>query len=319
MAKSKKKPAAKKVAGKSQPKKAPPKKVAAKKPSGAPAPGTPLAAGTPTDDEIAAFLGVSFVAAPDTSTVRHQRKALPGYAAVLKDASDKLGRETVDLGLPDVTPRALDAVRLERSRVLPVEQALDRWHGSVYHQRLTLDDRGMGLLRALVRRVKLLGETNQNLLERYSDEIAFVHQFAPSGHPSSDAGAAPPRATDGMECPAHPGESITGTCERCGNFVCKADARALDGKTFCAECAARSDVDYLESFRQELWGKRDGFAFLYGVLGTILNALMVVFVGTILVRGAIYPPAGMLLLAIVATGLGVDVGYLLGKPWLAPA
>jgi hypothetical protein len=42
---------------------------------------------------------------------------------------------------------------------------------------------------------------------------------------------------------------------------------------FCAECAVRPEVDYLEAYRLQYWGKRDSWAWLYGV-GGLLNFLI---------------------------------------------
>lgn len=43
----------------------------------------------------------------------------------------------------------------------------------------------------------------------------------------------------------------------------------MDGHVFCEECAARPDVDYLEGYRLKHWGKRDGWAWFFGLSGAL--------------------------------------------------
>jgi hypothetical protein len=86
-----------------------------------------------------------------------------------------------------------------------------------------------------------------------------------------------------VNCATHAEEPITGTCERCGNFVCKVDARAIGAKTVCGECAERPDVDYLEVFKRERWGKRDVFAWWYAA-GFFGNVVFGALLAVVLVR-----------------------------------
>ncbi|HVY61883.1 MAG TPA: hypothetical protein VHF22_09530 [Planctomycetota bacterium] len=73
-------------------------------------------------------------------------------------------------------------------------------------------------------------------------------------------------------CPLHPAETILGACERCGDFVCGLDSVVKDGKRICARCGER-ESDWLEGYRQQLWGKRDSFAAFYGGLVPVFAAL----------------------------------------------
>ncbi|KFE68543.1 hypothetical protein [Hyalangium minutum] len=68
-------------------------------------------------------------------------------------------------------------------------------------------------------------------------------------------------------CAAHPEVEATGTCARCGTFFCAGCVRQVFGKAWCATCAARPEVHYLEDFRAKLWGKRDGSAWMALVVG----------------------------------------------------
>jgi hypothetical protein len=61
-------------------------------------------------------------------------------------------------------------------------------------------------------------------------------------------------------------------CFRCGVFLTGESLVLLGTNTFCAECARRPDVDYVEAFRLKHWGKRDGWAWLLG-LGGVVNVL----------------------------------------------
>jgi hypothetical protein len=53
-----------------------------------------------------------------------------------------------------------------------------------------------------------------------------------------------------------------GTCARCGGFYCEAEAIAHGAHTYCEACGHLPEVSHLERMRQELWGKRDGWAWL---------------------------------------------------------
>lgn len=113
---------------------------------------------------------------------------------------------------------------------------------------------------------------------------------------------------EGSRCHAHPDHLALGTCTRCGVFFCDQDRRMVDGKPYCGTCAARPDVDYLESFRLKYWGQRDGWAWLVG-LGSVANLLTGVF---LLLSGA----PDVLLNALFSLGAGV-VGacFWLGLSW----
>lgn len=114
--------------------------------------------------------------------------------------------------------------------------------------------------------------------------------------------------TEGSRCHAHPDLPALGTCTRCGVFFCEQDRRLVDGKPYCDTCAARPDVDYLEAFRLQYWGKRDGWAWMLGI-GAVFNVLTGLF---LLFSGS----PEVLLTGLVALGAGV-VGacFWLGMPW----
>jgi hypothetical protein len=117
-------------------------------------------------------------------------------------------------------------------------------------------------------------------------------------------------STPGAEesrCHAHPDQPALGVCTRCGVFVCAQDYRLVHDKPYCETCAVRPDVDYLEGFRLQHWGKRDGWAWLVGV-GAIANLLG----GLVLLAGE----TELLLLALFLLASSV-VGacFWMGQPW----
>ncbi len=84
-----------------------------------------------------------------------------------------------------------------------------------------------------------------------------------------------------------------------------AELKLLDGKMFCATCAARPDVNYLETFRLKYWGKRDGWAWFIG-FGSLVN----------LINGAQLASSGQGALAIVNLVSAVlGVCFFFGFPW----
>jgi hypothetical protein len=105
---------------------------------------------------------------------------------------------------------------------------------------------------------------------------------------TSNAAAALPHAP----CAAHPEDAATGTCSRCGRFVCQRDSRTIENGLFCLECAQRPEVDYLEGFRLKYWGRRDVWAWLVGV-GGIIN----VFTAVVMVVAELLPSALAMLLS----------------------
>jgi hypothetical protein len=53
----------------------------------------------------------------------------------------------------------------------------------------------------------------------------------------------------------------------------------LGPKTYCSPCSQRADVDYLEAFRQKYLGKRDGWAWFFGLsaIGNLIAAVASLF------------------------------------------
>ncbi|ADO67839.1 B-box zinc finger protein [Stigmatella aurantiaca] len=106
-------------------------------------------------------------------------------------------------------------------------------------------------------------------------------------------------------CATHPEEAATGTCARCGTFLCGLCTRTVLGRVYCGPCAERPEVNFLERFRLGLWGRRDAWAWAAG----IACALLVPLTAFLLVRGEFAVGAGCALSA------GVGGAFFLGLPW----
>jgi len=106
-------------------------------------------------------------------------------------------------------------------------------------------------------------------------------------------------------CATHPDEAASGTCTRCGGFFCAACQRGVLGKVYCAACAERPDVNYLEQFRLKLWGKRDSSTWTMGVWALALAA----FVVMALRNGQYVSALGF------GSCAGLSVAFFLGMAW----
>jgi hypothetical protein len=118
----------------------------------------------------------------------------------------------------------------------------------------------------------------------------------------SAAATAPGAAAPAAACPRHAGETLLGPCERCGDFVCPLESRAVEGRRLCLRCAPIVEGDYLERYRREMLGRPDGFWVLFGVICPVLTA---VFMWSA-------PP---LEAAFGVGGLAIFAGYFLKHPW----
>jgi hypothetical protein len=105
-------------------------------------------------------------------------------------------------------------------------------------------------------------------------------------------------------------------CHRCGTFLCALDRVLLEGRAFCGSCAALPEVDYLEAFRLRYWGRRDGWAFLYGAGGTLLSGLTLVYSAAALVRARQLPgPSQLLSMGFWAMEAAICAGFFFGLRW----
>jgi hypothetical protein len=106
-------------------------------------------------------------------------------------------------------------------------------------------------------------------------------------------------------CATHPDELAGATCQRCGAFICGACTTWVAGGLYCPACAVRPEVNYLETFRRELWGKRDAGAWLVGA-GTVLLAWATV---TTFLQGLVS------VFVMLLVSIGVGGCFFLGMRW----
>ncbi|PTL77123.1 DUF4190 domain-containing protein [Vitiosangium sp. GDMCC 1.1324] len=99
-------------------------------------------------------------------------------------------------------------------------------------------------------------------------------------------------------CAVHPESPAGGICGRCGGFFCDACATWVLGAVYCTACAALPEVNYLETFRLKLWGRRDSWAWMLGFWGLVALGL-----GAVLLFGG-DTFAGVLALACAGVGVG---------------
>ncbi|RKG85350.1 DUF4190 domain-containing protein [Corallococcus terminator] len=114
-------------------------------------------------------------------------------------------------------------------------------------------------------------------------------------------------------CAVHPDVLAGGTCSRCGGFICADCVRTPLGseRIFCVACSLRPEVDYLEAFRLEYWGRRDSWAWTVGML--TLSLLLGVFVS--LASGGQPTRKDLLLSALLLASVPVGGAFFLGKSW----
>ena len=125
-----------------------------------------------------------------------------------------------------------------------------------------------------------------------------------------------------MGCPRHEAEPVTGTCSRCGDFLCRLDATAAPDGLRCPVCVLPASDAWVEPFRKRYHGKRDGYAWFFLALAPVQ--------GAVVVHTALTPIPGAaargILLASALAGAGLSVLFGLGLrparallPWLALA
>lgn len=73
-------------------------------------------------------------------------------------------------------------------------------------------------------------------------------------------------------CARHPERSAVGTCTRCGSYFCDDCHKTIAGRRLCAACLRIPGIDYLRETRDRYWGKRDGWVWYLGVVGTLSGA-----------------------------------------------
>lgn len=117
-------------------------------------------------------------------------------------------------------------------------------------------------------------------------------------------------------------------CFRCGLFLASEGVVLLGANAFCAACARRPDVDYVEAFRLKHWGRRDGWAWIVGLSGLMYGGFaLAAAIGT-LTQGGENTPRVLLGSAMLFLFGAVNVAFFfkvrparwaVGALWLAVA
>jgi drug/metabolite transporter (DMT)-like permease len=120
-------------------------------------------------------------------------------------------------------------------------------------------------------------------------------------------------------CAVHPDVQALASCHRCGGFVCEQDSRLIDARRYCLPCAGRPEVDYLEAFRLKYWGKRDSWAWFFG-LGGLVNLMTAAALVITALQSQRAPPSMSALVTVLVTVLTGVTGVLfwLGRPIARP-
>ena len=127
---------------------------------------------------------------------------------------------------------------------------------------------------------------------------------------------------DRAQCATHPGVASVAICARCGDYQCAQCHKLIAGRALCARCRMLPGVDYLEDTRQRFWGKRDGFVWYLGLLGSLqtLGVLpsaiqtgdlahvvqLIAWLGVLLAYFALYRPMRLGLIAITILDIIAD-------------
>lgn len=116
-------------------------------------------------------------------------------------------------------------------------------------------------------------------------------------------------------CATHPDELAGAACQRCGTFICAACTTPVLGALYCRECAARPEVNYLETLRLRLWGKRDSSAWFVALCGlmSLLGARAAY------VEGDLPTALSLLAAAIVGGCFFAGLRWARYALWLVPA
>ncbi|HEX2572571.1 MAG TPA: hypothetical protein VH877_23690 [Polyangia bacterium] len=142
----------------------------------------------PRPQDLAQMLGVQLTRRLKTDQVRRLRKGLPGYVGMLDDAARQLQEDADVLGLKDVTPETLLATQEEQKYLSAREATAEMVYRAIYEQRLQVDDRGMGMLLQIARRVNALAEEDPNLPARWKFLRDFLGGFRASAASRSEPG-----------------------------------------------------------------------------------------------------------------------------------
>lgn len=105
-----------------------------------------------------------------------------------------------------------------------------------------------------------------------SDAVNIQGQKSPIGESKTPSSPVDNQSTS-PQCPLHPANSATGTCSRCGNFVCQECSQlGANGELICDACRARTGAGQI--FEPIPWEQRSSLGLVNALLKTIQLALL---------------------------------------------
>lgn len=145
----------------------------------------------PAAREVAEFVGLTLKPALTSVKIQRLRRALPGYVNMLDDIAELLNEDVDELNLKEVTPAALLDAQARQKDLASREAVLEAAYMSAYHQRLTVDDEAVGMLRAIARRIQSRAEESPDLPIRYKAMLDFLAKFGGGRKPGKSVAAEP--------------------------------------------------------------------------------------------------------------------------------
>lgn len=140
----------------------------------------------PTASELAGQLGITLEPTLKANEVHRLRKALPGYAGLLDDVAELLAHDAGGLNFAEASPEHLLELQRKHKELRAREAVLESVYGSVFHQRLRIDDEAMGLLQKLARRVHSRAEEDPHLVARWQLLLDFLGTFRQGRRPAKE-------------------------------------------------------------------------------------------------------------------------------------
>jgi hypothetical protein len=134
--------------------------------------------GKVTSQDVADQLGIRMTPRLTATQIQRLRRALPGYVSILDDVARQLEEDQHILGV-DVTPQELHDTQIEQRGLSEKEAIIEAVYYAIYHQRLQTDDRGMGMLQRIDRRVVYKGQDDPDLLVRWKFLRDFLSSYRP--------------------------------------------------------------------------------------------------------------------------------------------
>lgn len=135
----------------------------------------------PGPQAVADFMGLTHKPALPAVKIQRMRRALPGYVNLLDDVAELVAEDHGELKLEEGMAATLLDLQRRQKDLSAREAVLQAAYVSAYHQRLSVDDEGMGMLQQIARRIQSRAEENPDLLLRYKSLIDFLGTFRGGG------------------------------------------------------------------------------------------------------------------------------------------